>query len=227
MIDLHKVDLNRINQVILENGIYENQPQSILTSDSHTNVYGECIILGYELVRNTKITNQQLLQIVNNTRIPRSLLQNVGNDYFLASISPFQGHFSAFEIDAGKINQRSFLVFVLTSIQSCSMPILFDFEDNFDSSKKNYRNIVRKMILKASEHNIIITGIVTDNLPVQIMGVSHESISSFQNKFEDVKTVIHLRCCNNLLYLAFRDWSKHENDLTMYEKVMKKLISVF
>ena len=151
LMDLSKIDLTRINQVILENGIYENQPQSVLTSDNHSNIYGQCIILGYELGRNTKISNQQLLQIVNNSLIPRSLLKSVGNDYFLASINPFQEHPAAFEIDAGKINQRCLLVFVLSSKQSDSLPILFDFIDNFDSSKKNYRNAVRKMILKASE----------------------------------------------------------------------------
>lgn len=83
------------------------------------------------------------------------------------------------------------------------------------------------MILKAFQNDIIICGIVTDNLPVQILAVSHESDKSFQNVFSDVKKIIHLRCCNHLLNLAFRDWTKLKNDLTIYEEKIHNIISVF
>ena len=72
------------------------------------------------------------------------------------------------------------------SNQNGSLPILFDFIDNFDSSFFNYRYYVREMILKAFQNDIIICGIVTDNLPVQILAVSHESDKSFQNVFFSV-----------------------------------------
>lgn len=227
LIDLNCIDISKINQIILEKGVYENQPLAVITSPNHTQLYNECLKIGFQFGRNTSISKQDFLKLINNTYVPRSLLKSVGNDYFLASISPFKGAYCSFEIDAGKINQRSLLVFVLHSNQNGSLPILFDFIDNFDSSFFNYRYYVREMILKAFQNDIIICGIVTDNLPVQILAVSHESDKSFQNVFSDVKKIIHLRCCNHLLNLAFRDWTKLKNDLTIYEEKIHNIISVF
>ena len=69
VINLSEIDLSRLPQVMLENGVYENQPQSILTSRNHAQLYQGFLMLGFELGRSTKITKNEFLKIVNDIYI--------------------------------------------------------------------------------------------------------------------------------------------------------------
>lgn len=69
------------------------------------------------------------------------------------------------QIDAGKINQKEILCFVISNGKYCLYPFLFDIVQNFDST---YISL-----------NIV--GITTNNLPVQKKSVSIESPNSIIN----------------------------------------------
>ena len=179
--------------------------------------------LGYEIKQSTNIDKNEFLKICNNLKISRTLLDEVGNDYFEASLSYFIGSDAAFQIDAGTVNKKKFLVFIISAKQRCPFSFLFDIDMNFDPTLNGYRKSVYDRIKKAKEKGINIIGIVSDNLPVQIKAISHESKCSIQKKYTDVSCIIHLRCCNHLLNLAYRDWIKFDNELTDYETNVKKI----
>ena len=69
---------------------------------------------------------------------------------------------------------------------------------------KAYQDVVKEKIMKAKENGITIVGITSDNLPIQIRALSHESQESIQNKFSEMKSIIHLRCVSHLLILTYR-----------------------
>ena len=172
-IDLKSVDLSSINQVILENGIYEHIPLNKISSKSHIGFLTSFMKLGFELGRSTDISVNDFLKLCNDIVIPRSLLEKVGNDYFQASISYFKGSMAAFEIDAGKINDVEILVFVLTAKHRYQFSMLFDLEFNFEGNLDAYQKVVYSKIMKAKENQINIVGLTTDNLPVQIQALCH------------------------------------------------------
>ena len=60
--------------------------------------------------------------------------------------------------------------------------------------------------LKAKEYDIANVGLTTDNLPVQIQVVSHESKDSIQNIFPNMNLIIHFRCSCHLLDLSYKYW---------------------
>ena len=225
LLNLNEIDLARINQIILEHGVYENQPQSVITSKEHAKLFIEFLKLGFEMGRSGRYSSDQFITFTKTIHVPRNLLKNVGGDYFSAFIQQFQGKFASFLIDAGKINQHSMLVFVL--YRQHITPIIYDFIYDFDSSYENYREAAHDIILKAKKDNITITGIVTDNLPVQLMALSQENEASFQNIYEDAEATIHLRCCNHLLNLSFKDWMKQDNSLTIFEEKSRLITNLF
>ena len=225
-IDLNRIDLNKIGQVVLEQGIAENQPLSTISSKNHCQFISGFLKVGFILGRDTQISKNDFLKIANDIKIPRGLINQVGGDYFLASINAFKGGYACFQIDAGTICTKSILTFVISANQRYSFPMVFDIIDEFDGTLKAYKNAVCNEIDIAKKNEITITGIVTDNLPTQIMALSHLSSSSFQNCFKDVASIIHLRCCNHLLCLAFKDWMKIENDITKYEIKINHIIQI-
>lgn len=226
-IDLSLVPLDKLNQIILENGIFEHIPLYVIESEHHSKFIGQYMMLAYEIAKNTSISREDFLQIVNNLRVPHNLLNKVGKDYYNSSTSYFRGCEATFQIDAGTINSNRQLVFVLSCLQRGYRNMLYHVEKDFDGSLNSYRNTVRKVILKAKDSNISIVALVTDNLPVQIKALSHQSLYSIQNIFSDMTSIIHLRCTNHLLALAFWDWMKTSNELTKYEKKLKNVMNVF
>ena len=227
LMDLSKIQLDKLNQIILENGIFEHIPLSVIESEYHSKFIGQFMILTYELIKNTSISKEDFLHIVNNLRVPHNLLNKVGPDYYNSAIECFKGCNATFEIDAGTINSNRQLVFVLTCLQRRCSPILFHVAKDFDGSFDSYKNTVREIVQKAENSQISIIAFVTDNLPVQIKALSHESPCSIQNVFDDMTSIIHLRCTNHLIALAFWDWMKISNELTEYENKMKNIIKVF
>ena len=223
LIDLKKVDLSRLDQIILEKSVYDHVPLSKICNPNFSKFIGEFMKLGYEIKQSTNIDKNEFLKICNNLKISRTLLDEVGNDYFEASLSYFIGSDAAFQIDAGTVNKKKFLVFIISAKQRCPFSFLFDIDMNFDPTLNGYRKSVYDRIKKAKEKGINIIGIVSDNLPVQIKAISHESKCSIQKKYTDVSCIIHLRCCNHLLNLAYRDWIKFDNELTDYETNVKKI----
>ena len=225
-LDLNAVDLTKLNQVILQNGIYERLPLSKISSKPHLSFIQGFFKLGFELGRNSNISVNDFLRICNGVKIPRNLLNSLGNDYFQASISYFKGSLASFEIDAGTINYRQILLFVLFAKNRYQNSILFDFEDEFKGDLISYQKVVRSKILKAKENNISIVGITSDNLPVQIQAVCHESPDSIQNIYDDVKNIVHFRCSNLLLNLAYKDWIMSKNKLSDYENKTQEILNV-
>lgn len=227
IINLSDIDLNRLDQVILETGIFEHLPLETIKSKHHIQFISNLIKLGFELGRNTEITTNEFLKIVNGIHIPKKLLEDVGDDYYEALVSCFKGSYASLLIDAGEVNSVHFLTFVLSSKQRKVPSMLFHLTKNFGCTHNDYVETVKKVIEKARESQINIVGLVTDNLPVQISALSHESSKSLQNKYSDMKSIVHLRCTNHLLALAFWDWMDTKNIFTKYEKKLKKLCAVF
>lgn len=226
VIDLKSVDLSSLNQVILENGIYEHLPINKISSTSHIDFLTSFMKLGFQLGRSTDISVNDFLKICNDIVIPRSLIQKVGNDYFQSSISYFKGSMAAFEIDAGKVNDIEILVFVLTAKNRYKFSILFDLEFNFEGNLDAYQKVVYSKIQKAKENQINIVGLTTDNLPVQIQALCQDSPDSIQNNFKEMENIIHFRCTNHLLNLSYKDWIEEKNNLSQYEAKIKKIITV-
>lgn len=226
ILNIDSIDLKNLNQIILENGVYEHLPISTISSKEHISFISGFMKLGFCLGRNTNILLNDFLKICNEIVIPRSMIQKVGNDYFEASISYFKGSMAAFEIDAGKINDKEILCFVLSAKNRYQYSLLFDLELDFEGNFDSYQKVVRSKIQKAKENNITIVGLTTDNLPVQISALSHDCIDSIQNTFDDMKNIIHFRCTNHLLNLSYRDWVKQKNELSIYESKIKKIINI-
>ena len=226
---LQKYNLTRLNQVILENGISLNMPLSKIKSNPHINFITEIAKMGFELGRNTSISQDEFNQHFSDITISSSLLNQVGKDYFLYSLEPFKGSYASFQIDAGQINRNSILVFILWAHQRRKRPMIFELFQNFIGNLNNYRECVKTAIEKAKEYNITIVGLVSDNLPVQIKAISHNSKKSIQNVYKEsyLQSVVHFRCCNHLLALAFHDWLKINDPLTLYEKIIINIINVF
>lgn len=206
--------------------VYEHLPMNTISSKSHLNFCAGFMKLGFELGRNTNISMNDFLEICNGLVIPRSLLQKVGHDYFEASISYFKGAMAAFEIDAGTINDKQILAFVLSAKNRYQYSMLFDFEFNFEGDFESYQKVVMEKIRKAKENEITIVGLTTDNYPVQIMALSHESKQSILNKYKDMENIIHIRCANHLLNLAYQDWVQLNNELSVYEIKIKNIMNV-
>lgn len=178
-INLIKYDLDRLNQIILERGISENLPLSTIRSSNHIHSITEFAKMGFDYGRNSNIKTDEFIQKLDNVKISKNLLQQVGNDYFLYSIEPFRGAECAFQIDAGKNNQRSLLVFMLSGHQRRRRPMIFHLVQNFGGTLSDNRECVKSAIEKAMLYDIEIVGLVTDNLPVQIQAFSQDSYDCF------------------------------------------------
>lgn len=59
------------------------------------------------------------------------------------------------------------------------MPMIFDLVQNFGGDKKDYCDCLKSAVEKASQYDIEIVGLVTDNLPVQIKAYSQNSQQNF------------------------------------------------
>lgn len=68
--------------------------------------------------------------------------------------------------------------------------MILDFGGQFE----NYLYGVRDICIKAKKLNINIVGIVSDNLPVQIKAISHESSKGIQNTFPELQNILHFTC---------------------------------
>ena len=227
---LIKYDLDRLDQIILERGIAENLPLSTIRSPNHIHFIIEFAKMGFKFGRNSELKEDEFIQKLDKVTISKNLLQQVGNDYFLYSIEPFRGAECSFQIDAGKNNQRSLLVFMLSGHQRRKRPMIFHIIQNFGGTLIDYRDCVKKAIEKAMQYNIEIVGIVTDNLPVQVQAFSQDSEDCFQKFFKEddhLQKIVHFRCCSHLLSLAFNDWLKYKCKLTEYEKRLNNIILVF
>ena len=135
-IDLNRIDLNKIGQVVLEQGIAENQPLSTISSKNHCQFIGGFLKVGFIIGRNTQISKNDFFKIANDIKIQRGLINQVGGDYFLASINAFKGVYASFQIDAGTICTKSILTFVISANQRYSFPMVFDIIDEFDGTLK-------------------------------------------------------------------------------------------
>ena len=225
LLDVSNIDITKLNQSILEQGIFEHLPIKVICSKAHSTFLSGLMMYGYEIGRYTDLTPSQFSKICSGTAVPRKLLQKVGNDYFVAGISPFKGGYSSFQIDASKVNNNEILVFVLSK-NNFQKTFLFDIQQNFQGDLISYRDIVREKILKASELGINIVGLTTDCLPVQIQALSHDSNDSIQKKYPDMTKIIHFRCIAHLLNSAYREWIKSKNILSEYENKIKSIVKV-
>lgn len=154
-------------------------------SRNHIQFITEFAKMGFMFARNSSMKMDDFIKILDEVTIPKTLLQQVGNDYFLCSLEPFRGGFCSFQIDAGQINQKSILVFMLTSHQRRKRPMIFDLVQNFGGDKKDYCDCLKSAVEKASQYDIEIVGLVTDNLPVQIKAYSQNSQQNFRTIFHD------------------------------------------
>lgn len=227
--DLTKYDLTRLNQIILEHGISENIPLSKIRSSKHIQFNIEFAKFGFEYARKSSIPFDEFCYILDNVSISKDLLHQVGEDYFLCSIEPFKGGLASFQIDAGKNNQTSLLVFMLSSHERRKKPMIFHIVHNFTGTLYGYREHLKNAVEKAKNHNIEIVGLVTDNLPVQVQAFSHASPDSFHRFYKEdyLQGIVHFRCTNHLLALAFKDWLKLKHPMTEYENRIQKITQVF
>ena len=112
-------------------------------------------------------------------------------------------------------------------VQWYKQTFLFDIIQDFGGDYEDYLIGIRDIILKAQKLNINIVGIVSDNLPVQVSAISHESPKSIQNIFPEMKHILHFRCFNHLLARAFNDWMRVTDELTKFENEIKPIILLF
>ena len=172
-------------------------------------------------MKSADISKDDLLKFINNIHIPRNVINKVGTDYFNASISQFQNSKASFLVDAGSINKRQILVFIITTCNNLSTPFLFDLVQNFDGTLEAYRSEINNVINKAKQNKIDITGITTDNLPVQVRAISENCENSIQN----IQNILYFRCMSHLLALAFEDWISIQDKLTIFESSIKNIFS--
>ena len=50
--------------------------------------------------------------------------------------------------------------------------------------------------------------LITDNRPVHVRALSHNSKDSLQNVYQDMKSIMHCRCSSHLLDLSYKNWLK-------------------
>lgn len=225
-IDISQIDLNKLNQIILEKSIYDHMPISKICDKKHLLFFIQLIKLGFEFGRNSNIDESIFMRTINNIKIPRGLLNMVGNDYFKASMSYFVGADASFQIDASKLNKRRILTYIISAKQRNCESFLFDLDQDFEPNLDGYKESVILRIKMAKNLNINIVGITTDNLAVQIKALSHNSPFGIQKTFSDACHIIHLRCMNHLLNLSYKDWIKTGNVLTLYEGKIKHITFV-
>lgn len=68
-IDLSLVPLDKLNQIILENGIFEHIPLYVIESEHHSKFIGQFMMLAYELAKNTSISREDFLQALSKLAI--------------------------------------------------------------------------------------------------------------------------------------------------------------
>ena len=79
---------------------------------------------------------------------------------------------------------------------------------HYPSQLKKREKICYGKNFNSKKSYIAIVRITTDNLPVQIQALSHESPESIQYNFIEMKPILHFRCTCHLLDLAYKYWSQ-------------------
>ena len=121
-----------------------------------------------------------------------------------------QYQYCALSVDAGKNNGASYLLINLCNSIKKTYPIIIHLEDNFRGDYENYKKVMRDLCIKLISQNIIICGIVSDNLPVQEKAYNHAFSSSFQFESTDpmISSIIWIPCGCHLLALTINDLEK-------------------
>ena len=107
-IELKKYDLSRLNQIILERGITENLPLSTIMSRNHIQFITEFAKMGFMFARNSSMKMDDFVKILDEVTIPKTLLQQVGNDYFLCSLDLLEVVFVLFKLMLDKSIKNQF-----------------------------------------------------------------------------------------------------------------------
>ena len=142
-------------------------------------------------------------------------------------ILKFRG-ISALCVDSGKIGGTSILNIVLINVNKTEeKPILFKSIWNFVGCFESYKKEIFEAIIELKKYNIEISGLVTDNLPVQVKVLDHRNVSSLINNCEDkiISNLIRVPCQCHTINLALNDWLSDEkrSDLVPIVKVICNL----
>jgi len=121
-----------------------------------------------------------------------------------------QYQYCALSVDAGKNNGSSYLLINLCNSIKKTYPIIIHLEENFRGDYENYKKVMRDLCIKLISQNILICGIVSDNLPVQEKAYNHALSSSFQFESTDpmISSIIWIPCGCHLLALTINDLEK-------------------
>ena len=88
--------------------------------------------------------------------------------------------FASLAIDGGKVGNNSILNYIIINPLKPLKPLLFDGVNNFQGDSESYKSIVSRIIEELDNLGIIISGIVTDNLKVQVIALDHRDERSIQ-----------------------------------------------
>jgi len=136
--------------------------------------------------------------------------------------------FASLAIDGGKVGNNSILNCILLNplIQNIK-PILYDGIYNFAGNYDSYIKEISRIVLELETLGIIITGIVTDNLKVQVIATDHRESRSFQKMSDNkvIKSILRVPCQCHVVSLALNDLKSTEflgNTETILRKVIKQ-----
>ena len=86
-------------------------------------------------------------------------------------------------VDSGTIGRNTILNIVLINAnQKEESPLLFKSVWNFSGTSKSYKKEIKDSIIELSEFGIMISGLVTDNLSVQVKALDHRKPKSVMNQ---------------------------------------------
>lgn len=151
--------------------------------------------------------------IVNADHLKLSLLNNLKGNACLA-------------IDGGKVGMNSILnMVVFNPLKHEFSPILYDGIYNFPGNYESYIKEVSRVMIELEDQGIVISGLITDNLKVQVMATDHEDPRSIQqtNNNITIKTSIRIPCQCHVASLSLNDLKKG-GFLDGIEEMLRKVV---
>jgi hypothetical protein len=131
-------------------------------------------------------------------------------------------------IDAGTIGGRHFLDLILMAPHAVHSPFLYDAVEQSHMTATDYGDIVADRILALrAEHNITITSIVGDNLPIQVAALAHWSPRShLKARGGWLTTIKYQGCLCHILQLAIEECFTTIPLLCEVDRLLQEMIQV-
>jgi len=167
----------------------------------------------YNLLREFYLKGQNNPQIVFETIYPKISRTTFTKRFIMYSeslkkecLKGFCGY-ACLAVDGGKVGPNSILNCILINPFKNLTPLLYEGIRNFGGNYDSYVKELTRIIKELEIQRIIVTGVVTDNLKVQVMALDHRCERSVQQLSNNsiVKSIIRIPCQCHVISLALKD----------------------